>query len=128
MTTNDSFFDSLMPDSSEDLSEAETRFLRQRVFYGLSDLNTGYDSPLISHFNGDDFSQVVDRCEPLGVRIIGVEVFLNRIVLLNVEISPEYGYEWVRRLIHSYRSQSNVSFAASYDVPNDVSNSSAEQG
>jgi len=122
-----SLFDLLMQDSSIDLLE-KTAFMQKSVFYGLPDLNTGYDSPLISHFDANAFSQVIERCELLGVRIIGVEVFSNRIELLDVEISPEDGYEWVRRLVHLYRNNADVSFSATYDVPNDALNSSTEHG
>jgi hypothetical protein len=42
----------------------ERRFLQAEVFAGLKDLNTGFDSPLISHFSAIDFLEVINRCEP----------------------------------------------------------------
>jgi hypothetical protein len=119
---HDEFFDSLMQGSSTELLEKQTTFLRKRIFYGLPDLNTGFDSPLISHFDSNSFSQVIDRCELIRVRIVGVEVFSRRTELLDVEVSPEKGYEWVRRLVRSYLDQAHVSFSATYDVPIDVLN------
>ncbi|QNI30988.1 hypothetical protein H7849_17990 [Alloacidobacterium dinghuense] len=114
-----------MQGPSKDRIAKDTAFLQKRVFYGLPNLNIGYDSSLISHFDANSFSHVIDRCELLGIRIIGVEVFSNRIELLNVEISPEDGYEWVRRLVQRYKGQQNVSFSATYGVPKDVLESSA---
>jgi len=44
------------------------RFLREVVYAGLKDLNTGFDSPLIGHFSPTDFLVVIDRCENLHIR------------------------------------------------------------
>jgi hypothetical protein len=55
--------------------EQYRRFLREVIYAGLTDLNTGFDSPLIGHFSPADFLTVIDRCESLNVRIVGVEVF-----------------------------------------------------
>jgi hypothetical protein len=54
--------------------EKEDRFLREVIYAGLTDLNTGFDSPLIGHFSPEDFLVVIDRCEALNVRVIGIEV------------------------------------------------------
>src|ERR1700682_2837515 len=82
--------------------EADHRFMEEVVYAGLKNLNTGFDSPLISHFSPDEFGTVIDRCEPLNVSVIGIEVFeviSGTAELLEVEISPEEGFEWTRRLV-----------------------------
>lgn len=86
-------------------SDVDHRFLREVVYSELADLNTGFDSPLIGHFSPADFLIVIDRCEFSHVRIIGIEVFSTDVEppwkaeLLEIEISPEVGYEWARRLV-----------------------------
>jgi hypothetical protein len=79
-------------------SEKEDRFLREVICAGLKDLNTGFDSPLIGHFSPEDFLIVIDRCESLGVDVIGIEVSTtdveppSKLQLVEIEISPVPGY------------------------------------
>jgi hypothetical protein len=102
------------------------RFLRQVIYAGLTDLNTGFDSPLISHFSPEDFLIVIDRCEALNVRIIGIEAFTKdveppwKVGLVEIEISPEDGYDWGRRLVRKYQDRNDVSICATFDTPDAV--------
>jgi hypothetical protein len=92
-------------------------FCGKVVYAGLRDLNTGFDSPLIGHFSPEDFLVVIDRCEPLHVHVIGIEVFASGGDFLEVEISPEDGYDWARRLVERYQGRSNVTICATFGVP-----------
>jgi hypothetical protein len=73
--------------------EPANRFEREVLFAGLSDLNTGFDSDLIGHFSPGEFLTVIDRCESLGVEVIGIEVFATDVeppakaALEDIEIS-----------------------------------------
>ena len=102
--------------------EKENRFLRDVIYAGLTDLNTGFDSPLIGHFSPEDFLTVINRCESLNVRVIGVEIFTTdvgppwKVGLLGVEISPEDGYDWPRRLVREYQDRSDITICGSFDV------------
>jgi hypothetical protein len=84
--------------------EEDHRVLREVVYAGLRDFNTGFDSPQIGHFSPVDFLTVIGRCESLHVRVIGIEVFTTdvkppcKVGFLEIEISSEDGYEWARRL------------------------------
>jgi hypothetical protein len=106
--------------------EEDHRFLREVIYAGLTDLNTGFDSPLICHFSTKDFLTVIDRCESLKVRVIAIEVFTTdaeppwKVGLLQVEISPEDGYDWPRRLVREYQERSDITICASFDVPDAV--------
>jgi hypothetical protein len=71
----DQMFAELRTPESKLRFEQSRRFLRRVIYAGLKDLNTGFDSPLICHFSPEDFLIVIDRCESLGVEVIGVEVF-----------------------------------------------------
>jgi len=103
-------------------SEQERQFKREVLYAGLKDLNTGFDSPLIGHFSPEDFLIVIHRCESLKVRIIGIEVFTTdveppwKVGLLEVEISPEDGYDWPRRLVREYQGRSDITICGSFDV------------
>jgi hypothetical protein len=97
--------------------QEDHRFLREVVYSGLKDLNTGFDSPLIGHFSSKDFLVVIDRCEPVHIRVIGIEVFASGGDLLEVEISPEDGYDWARRLVQRYQGRSDVTICATFAMP-----------
>jgi hypothetical protein len=113
--------------------DEDHRFVRDVIYAGLTDLNTGFDSPLICHFSPEDFLTMIDRCESLSVRIIGVEVFTTdvappwKVGLLQVEISPEDGYHWSRRLVRDYQERSDINICASFDVPDAVSSRTDRQ-
>jgi hypothetical protein len=104
--------------------EQSRRFLRRVIYAGLKDLNTGFDSPLICHFSPEDFVIVIDRCEFLGVEVIGVEVFTTDVEppykagLEDIEISPEPGYDWARRLVRKYMETPLITICATFNVPN----------
>jgi hypothetical protein len=93
------------------------RFLREVVYAGLKDLNTGFDSPLIGHFAPADFLVVIDRCEPLHIRVLGIEVFASGRDFLEVEISHEDGYDWARQLVQRYVGRSEITICATLDLP-----------
>lgn len=103
--------------------EEDHRFLREAVYAGLRDLNIGFDSPQIGHFSPADFLTVIGRCESLHVRVIGIEVFTTdvkppcKVGFLEVEISPEDGYEWARRLVRRYQGKPNITVCATFGVP-----------
>lgn len=104
--------------------EADNRYLRDIVYAGLNDLNDGFDSPLIGHFTPKDFLTLIDRCESLQVRIIGIEVFKiidvgppSKVMLLEIEISPEPGYKWARRLVQSFLRKRRITVCATFEVP-----------
>jgi hypothetical protein len=74
------------------------RFLREFVYAGLKDLNTGFDSSLIGHLSRENFLVVIDRCEPLHVFASSKLRSSPQVGSCSkVEISPEDGYDWARR-------------------------------
>jgi hypothetical protein len=97
--------------------DEDHRFLREVVYAGLKDLNTEFDSPLIGHFSSTDFHVVIDRCERLHVRLIGIEVFAAGRDFLEVEISPEDGYSWARQLVQKYAGRPNITICATFGLP-----------
>jgi hypothetical protein len=49
---------------------------------------------LISHFSAVDFLEVIDRCERLGLQIIGIETFSSNVELLyapqRLQVAPPF--------------------------------------
>jgi hypothetical protein len=107
--------------------KADLRFLREFVFTDLTDLNIGFDSPLICHVSPADFLVVIARCEAHHVRVIGIEVFspdatqrIVEFVGMNIPIPPEDGYEWARTFVRQYLDEPNITICASFEVPDSV--------
>ena len=113
--------------------EQKNHFEREALYAGLTDLNTGFDSPLIGHFSPGDFLIVIDRCESLSVRIIGIEVSTtdveppSKVQMVDIEISPEEGYDWSRRLVRKYMEKSAITISATFDVPDELLKSKPKQ-
>jgi hypothetical protein len=114
-------------------SEKEDRFLQEVIYTGLTDLNTGFDSPLIGHFSPEEFLIVLDRCEALNVEVIGIEVFTtdveppSKVQMVDIEISPVPGYDWARRFVREYMEESGITISATFDVPDALLNSIPKQ-
>jgi hypothetical protein len=114
--------------------EKENRFKREVINAGLKDPNTGFDSPLASHSSPEDFLTVIDRCESLSVRVIGIEVFTtdvespSKVQMVDIEISPEPGYDWARRLVRKYMQKSDITISATFGVPDALLKSNPTQG
>jgi hypothetical protein len=76
---------------------------------------------------------VIDRCESLGVQVIGIEVFTTdveppcRATLEEIEISSVPGYDWTRRLVSEYLGKSDITICATYDVPDALLNPNSKQ-
>ena len=98
--------------------DAKYKFLKQVIFAGLPDLNTGFDSGLINHVSPRDFSTVIARCAKLHVHIIGIEVFDIR--TLPVQMLEVRHARKARTLVKAYRNRPGISFCASFDVGDNV--------
>jgi hypothetical protein len=108
--------------TTEARRHAVESFLRDYVFRGLHDLKPAFDSPVIAHFNAADFLRVIARCTLLGVHIHGVEVFGPRAESVDVEIGEGGSHDWCVALVHRYQRHANLSFSATYSMPDSVLN------
>jgi len=53
--------------------EKEREYLDKNIFYGLENLNTGFDVACIKYFSEDDFETVLERVKQHGLGIWGIE-------------------------------------------------------
>ena len=105
-------------------SEEEHRFLDSVVFAGLTNLNTGFDSPLICHVTPEDFEAVIDRCDFLGVGINGIEAFSidtwpsqHFVSYLGTWFAGEDCYKSAREILQHHLDMADESVAATFVVP-----------
>ena len=76
-----SFFTACGQNSTTDKKETESKkkgmtreeYLDKNVFYGLTNLNNGFDAEGIKYFSEKDFEIVLDRVKTLGLGIKGIE-------------------------------------------------------
>jgi hypothetical protein len=113
--------------------EQDDRFLREVIYAGLTNLNTGFDSPLIGHFSPEEFLIVLDRCEALNVEVIGIEVFTtdveppSKVQMVDIEISPVPGYDWARRFVREYMEESGIAISVTFDMTDALLKSNPKQ-
>ena len=105
--------------------EAEHRFMDQGIFVGLKNLNTGFDAQGIHHFSPADFGEVINRCEPLHIIPIGIEVFTTdggfiEVVFALDDGSPEEDSDWARRLVQRYKEFADITMSATFRVPDSL--------
>jgi hypothetical protein len=73
---------------------------------------------LIPHFSPRDFVTVIQRCAKHHVQIIGIEIF--DISEWPVQLLEIRNGKHARRLVKAYRNRTGISFAASFDVGDNV--------
>jgi len=101
---------------------AEERFLDKFVFYGLTNLNKGFDAMSIRYFNQAEFKTVLERCEKLKISIYGIEPWLDGSFFWVVTVS-DTGLEasdqaWYNKAFEKFASQEpDLQYAASYGIP-----------
>ncbi len=105
-------------------SEEEQRFLKDVVFAGLMNLNTGFDSPSIFHVTPEDFVAVIDRCDYLGVGINGIEAFSidtwpsqHFVSYLRTWFAGDECYRGARKILQHYLDIADESVSATFIVP-----------
>lgn len=103
----------------------EKEFLEKYVFYDLTDINDGFDSPLIKYFNKEDFEKVLDRAEFYGINIFGIEPWQDR-QYFGVRVYEDYNTSacdpaWYREAYNRFLQEGVTSyFSATYGVPENL--------
>lgn len=103
-------------------SEKAEKYLDKHVFYGLKDLNTGFDALSIRYFSEKDFGTILERVKKLGLGIHGIEPWKNG-CYYNVETVEEYQTEctdsnWYLKSFYKFMESGEIlQYAASYYIP-----------
>lgn len=108
----------------ESVRETMTKaaWLDSHIFYGLTDLNTGFDVKTIKYFSREDFEIVLDRCERNGIGIYGIEPWREG-EFYDVWTTGDFNCEptdpvWYRMAFEDFASCGvELQYAASYYVP-----------
>lgn len=68
-------------------------YFDEHVFYGLKNLNIGFNVQLIGYFSAEEFVIVLERVEDLGLGVMGIEPLKNGsyFVVINKEEYKDWG-------------------------------------
>ncbi len=97
------------------------QFLDQHVFYGLTDLNDGFDAPEAQYFGASDFAVVLKRVQYFGLGIYGIEPwpdgeFGDVLVCEQFSMDPADPL-WYRAAFDQFlNDRIDSHFSATYDV------------
>ena len=107
----------------DDRKRAEKiEYLKENVFFGLKNINDGFDTHSIYYFSQSDFEIIIDRVEKLGIGIMGIEPWLNG-EFYDVKVAEDYGAvpkdsKWYRKAFTEFKEDNeNLLYAASYKIP-----------
>lgn len=113
-------FNNIENDKRKQLEKLE--YLKANVFFGLKNLNDGFDVESIYYFSESDFEIVLDRVENLGIGILGIEPWLNE-EFYGVKSFEDYCTDdkdpkWYRKAFAEFKEdrEKKLFYAASYKV------------
>lgn len=101
-------------------------YLKKFIYEGLTNLNTGFDSPTIYYFNEAEFQIILDRVKKLGLGIYGIEPFDSDLDYFDTKVYENYNKEandpdWYNRGFQEFLSLGEeLIYAASFHVPDEL--------
>ncbi len=108
---------------AQNIELKKDEFLKSKIFYGLENLNDGFDSESIYYFSESDFEIVLNRVEKSGIGIYGIEPWLNG-DFYDVRVHEQLNAEpndpkWYREAFSNFKNRGkNLQYSATYEVPN----------
>jgi len=108
---------------TQNLESKKEEFLKSKIFFGLKNLNDGFDSDSIYYFSESDFDIVLNRVEKNGIGIYGIEPWLNG-GFYSIKVHEQLNAEpndpnWYKKAFSEFKkSGKNLQYSATYEVPN----------
>lgn len=99
------------------------KYLDEHIYYGLTNLNDGFDVESIKYFDESDFKIILERVEALELGIHGIEPWLNG-SYYDVYTSNDYGLnsidpKWYNKAFNDFISKGEfILYAATIYIPN----------
>ena len=96
-------------------------YLDKHVFYGLTNLNDGFDAMSIKYFSETDFKIVLDRVKEFGIGITGIEPWKDGefydVTIYDIVTDNPANPEWYLKAFEDFKKDDkNLQYAASYSV------------
>ena len=107
--------------------EIQEKYLDKHVFYGLTNLNDGFDASGIKYFKEEDFATVLERVKKLKLGINGIEPWKNGefydVVTFEMVTTEPTDSNWYEQVFANFKeADSNLQYAATYYVPDELLN------
>jgi len=116
--------------STTDMKEADStekkmtreEYLDKNVFYGLTNLNNGFDAEGIKYFSESDFEIVLSRVRELGLGVNGIEPWKNG-EYYGVEVYEDNATDptdsnWYIESFNRFRkTKDTLQYSATYFIP-----------
>ena len=100
--------------------------MQANLFQGLENLNTGFDVETIFYFSETDFQTVLDRAEKLGIKIFGIEPWLEG-EFYDVAVIEDGYKSWPQDAFDQFKKTGlKLKYAASYDIPEHILNEKSD--
>ena len=105
----------------------KAKYLKENVFYGLENLNDGFDVESILYFSELDFEIVLKRVKENGIGVNGIEPWFDNeyydtIVAEEYNLSPT-DEKWYLNAFNKFREEKKkLQYSASYFVPKQLLN------
>ncbi|WP_452601272.1 hypothetical protein [Pontimicrobium sp. MEBiC06410] len=102
--------------------EIDTNYLKANIFYGLKNLNNGFDVESSYYFSETDFEIVLKRIQEKGIIIHGIEPWLNG-EFYDVLTYEDFNTtvedtEWRKKALEQFKkSNKNLMYSATYEIP-----------
>jgi hypothetical protein len=105
----------------------EHEYLDKYVFYGLKNLNDGFDAPSIKYFSEEDFAVVLNRVKDLGLGIWGIEPWKNgeyyAVVTCESETNDPTDFNWYMKVFEDFKNHNEpLQYSATYIIPDKILN------
>lgn len=102
--------------------ETDANYLKKHIFYGLKNLNNGFDVESIYYFSEADFEIVLDRIEENGIIIHSIESWLNEefydVLTYEDFNTTAEDTEWRKKAYEIFKKRKkNLMYSATYAVP-----------
>jgi len=94
-------------------------YLLKNVYNGLTNLNSGFDSPYIFYFDELDFEIVLKRVEEHNITISGIEPWKDD-EYFDVKVMEDFDNDvfWYRNVFEKYKAlNEKLQYSASYLLP-----------
>ena len=97
----------------------------KHLFYGLTNLNDGFDDSRIKYFSEKDFEVVLERVKSLGIGIFGIDTFrffedkrYYSCDVFEIHTSNPADATWYMTCFEKNKKRGdNIVYAASYFIP-----------
>ena len=102
------------------------QYLEKYIYNGLTNLNTGFDSPSIQYFSQTEFKILLEKVEEQNICIYGIEPFDSDLDYFDTKVYENYNKEandpdWYNRAFEEFVSLGEeLIYAASFHVPDEL--------